>query len=313
MYIHIVPNRESKPCVLLRESYRDEDGKTKNRTLSNLSHLPGHAIKALKASLSGELKDGAVSLRDSFRISKSLPHGHVKAILGTIKNIGLDKIVSCADERELKLVLGMIVSRIIEPRSKLFTARELNKETATSTLAEELEISKCSSDDLYGAMDWLHDRQTRIENKIAKKHLQDGALLLYDVTSTYFEGTKCPMAKYGHNRDGKKGKLQIVIGLLCAKDGCPIAVEIFEGNTKDNTTIHNQILKVKNRFNVNKVVIVGDRGMITNVEIENEFTKNNGIDWITCLRSTSIKKLLIEGHLQLSLFDELNKPCANEF
>ena len=263
MHIHIIPNRNSKPCILVRESYR-EAGKVKKRTLANLSHLPKHAIELLKVAIKEGPLTNIPALKDSFEIKQSLPHGHVKSVLEVAKKIGLANIISSKPGKELQLVMAMIISRIIYPKSKLSTSRGLDTETRNSTLSQELGIEECSSNDLYKAMDWLIKRQSRIEKKLADKHLEDRTLVLYDITSTYFEGDSCPIAKFGYSRDKKRGKKQIVIGLLCAKDGCPVSVEVFEGNLKDYLTVKAQLNKLKERFGISRVVFVGDRGMITN-------------------------------------------------
>jgi transposase len=301
MYIERVPNRNSPPAVLLRESYR-EGTKIRKRTLANLSKLPDTVVDNLKIVLKG----GAAieNLSNSFSVERSLPHGHVAAVLGTIKKLDLHNLIAADNSTKRSLVLAMIVARILDPRSKLATARGLNSETCFSSLSEILSLEKADEDDLYLAMDWLAEKQEFIENKLAKRHLIEGTLVLYDVSSTYFEGTQCPLARYGYNRDKKKGFLQIVFGLLCDKRGCPIAVEVFEGNTPDSTTITTQIEKVRQRFGIEQVVWVGDRGMITNTRIIADFKQVSGLDWITALRAAQIRKLLEQEAVQLSLFDE---------
>lgn len=301
MYIERVPNRNSPPAVLLRESYR-EGGKIRKRTLANLSKLPDTVIDNLRIVLKG----GAAieNLSESFSVERSLPHGHVAAVLGTIKKLSLHNLIARDNSRKRALVLAMIVARILDPRSKLATARGLNSETCFSSLSELLGLEKADEDELYEAMDWLVSRQESIENELAKIHLFEGALVLYDVSSTYFEGTQCPLARYGYNRDKKKGFLQIVFGLICDKLGCPVAVEVFEGNTSDTTTITAQIEKVRHRFGIQQVVWVGDRGMITNTRILAEFQPIDGLDWITALRAPQIRKLVEQEAVQLSLFDE---------
>jgi transposase len=301
MYIERVPNRNSPPAVLLRESYR-EGTKIRKRTLANLSKLPDTVVDNLKIVLKG----GAAieNLSNSFSVERSLPHGHVAAVLGTIKKLDLHNLIAADNSTKRSLVLAMIVARILDPRSKLATARGLNSETCFSSLSEILSLEKADEDDLYTAMDWLAEKQEFIENKLAKRHLIEGSLVLYDVSSTYFEGTQCPLARYGYNRDKKKGFLQIVFGLLCDKRGCPIAVEVFEGNTSDSTTITTQIEKVRQRFGIEQVVWVGDRGMITNTRIIADFKQVSGLDWITALRAAQIRKLVEQEAVQLSLFDE---------
>jgi len=301
MYIERVPNRNSPPAVLLRESYR-EGSRIRKRTLANLSKLPDSVVDNLKIVLKG----GAAieNLSESFSVVRSLPHGHVAAVLGTLKKLDLHNLIAAGNSRKRALVLAMIVARILDPRSKLATARGLNSETCFSSLSELLGLEKADEDELYEAMDWLTSRQESIENELANRHLTEGALVLYDVSSTYFEGTQCPLARYGYNRDKKKGFLQIVFGLICDKRGCPIAVEVFEGNTSDTTTITAQIEKVRHRFGIQQVVLVGDRGMITNTRILAEFQPVEGLDWITALRTPQIRKLVEQEAVQLSLFDQ---------
>lgn len=303
MYIERVPNRNSPPAVLLRESYR-EGSKIRKRTLANLSKLPDSVIDNLKIVLKG----GAAieNLSESFSVVRSLPHGHVAAVLGTLKKLNLHNLIAPENSKKRSLVLAMIVARILDPRSKLATARGLNSETCFSSLSEILGLEQADEDELYEAMDWLVSQQELIENELAKRHLTEGALVLYDVSSTYFEGTQCPLARYGYNRDKKKGFLQIVFGLICDKRGCPIAVEVFEGNTSDTTTITAQIEKVRHRFGIQQVVWVGDRGMITNTRILADFQPVDGLDWITALRTPQIRKLVEQEAIQLSLFDEID-------
>ena len=285
---------------LLRRTYR-EDGKVKHETLGNISHLPPDIIDGIRAALSGE---PLVPAGDAFDIVRTLPHGHVVAVLGTLRNLALEQVLASRPSRERTLVVAMICARVIDPGSKLFTARTLNSETCSSSLGHELGEENASEDDLYRAMDWLEKRQRRIEGKLAKKHLRDGSLVLYDVTSSYYTGTHCKLAKRGHNRDRKKGFPQIVYGLLCNVDGCPVAVEVFEGNTADPTTLAPQIKKIRERFGIKRVVMVGDRGMITSARIEEELRPVEGLEWITALRAPAIKKLAEQGLVQLSLFDE---------
>jgi hypothetical protein len=301
MYIERVPNRNSPPAVLLRESYR-EGSRIRKRTLANLSKLPDSVVDNLKIVLKGG--SAIENLSESFSVERSLPHGHVAAVLGTIKKLSLHNLIAQDNSRKRALVLAMIVARILDPRSKLATARGLNSETCFSSLSELLGLEKADEDELYEAMDWLVSRQESIENELANRHLSEGALVLYDVSSTYFEGTQCPLARYGYNRDKKKGFLQIVFGLICDKLGCPIAVEVFEGNTSDTTTITAQIEKVRHRFGIQQVVWVGDRGMITNTRILAEFQPVEGLDWITALRTPQIRKLVEQEAVQLSLFDQ---------
>ncbi len=300
MYIESVPNRNSPPCLLLRESFR-QSGKVRKRTLANLTHWPPELIEGLRRLLKG---GKVVEELPDFEIVRSLPHGHVAATLGVLRKLGLEKLIASRHSRQRDLVVAMIVARVIDPRSKLATARGLSGETAFTSLGEVLGISDANADDLYDAMDWLLGRQERIEQALAAKHLHDGTLVLYDVTSTYFEGRTCPLARLGYNRDGKKGKLQIVIGLLCDVEGRPVAVEVFEGHVGDPATLASQVRKIRQRFGLRRVVLVGDRGMITEARIREDLQEIEGLDWITALRAPAIRRLVAEGSLQPSLFDE---------
>ncbi|MFQ5479630.1 MAG: IS1634 family transposase, partial [Candidatus Binatia bacterium] len=284
---------------LLRRSYR-EDGKVKHQTVGNISHLPPDLIDTIRARLRGDLPPRG----DGFEILRTLPHGHVAAVLGTLRSIGLDRLIASRPSRERTLIVAMLAARIIDPRSKLATARGLQGETATSSLALELDFELESPRQLYEALDWLGERQKRIENKLAKKHLRDGSLILYDVSSSFYTGTHCSLAKFGHNRDGKNGYPQIVYGLLCNSDGCPIAVEVFEGNTSDPKTLQSQVDKILKRFRLERVILVGDRGMLTSKRIDETIREVEGLDWITALRAESIRKLVEQGQIQPSLFDE---------
>jgi len=300
MYIESVPNRDSPPAILLRESYR-EGGKVKKRTLLNLSDWPSERIAGFKALLKG----GTVIPREqeAITIIRSLPHGHVAAALGAARKIGLDRLIGPDGNRCRDLVLALAVSRILDPGSKLAAARALSPETAASSLGAELGLGPVDEEELYAALDWLAVRQSAIETALAKRHLTGGTLVLYDVTSSSMEGRCCPLAQFGYNRDGKKGKLQIVYGLLCAPDGCPIAVEVFEGSTGDPSTLGNQVTKLKQRFGLDHVVLVGDRGMITQARITQDI-KPAGLDWITALRAPAIRGLIDGGAFQMSLFDD---------
>src|SRR6266404_3720929 len=307
MYVEAVPNRGSPPAILLRESYR-EAGKIKKRTLLNLSDWPHERIAGFKALLKG----GTVIPKDqdAITIIRSLPHGHVEAALGSARRIGLDRLLgpkpapAQADGNRCRdLVLALAISRILDPGSKLAAARALSPDTATSSLGEQLALGVVDEDELYGALDWLAVRQPAIEAALAKRHLSGGTLVLYDVSSSYLEGRCCPLAQFGYSRDGKRGKLQIVYGLLCASDGCPVAIEVFAGSTADPTTLTSQVTKLKERFALDHVVLVGDRGMITQARISKDI-KPAGLDWITALRAPAIKALLEGGALQMSLFDD---------
>ena len=301
MYVALVPNRKSPPAYLLREGYR-EDGKVKSRTLANLSHWPLAKIDRLRRVLRDEVLSGAA---DGVTMLRSLPHGHVAAVLGTARKIGLDRLLSAgkAPAQLASLVLAMIVARVIDPASKLATARQLDAATATASLGPLLELDTVTEQDLYAALDWLLSQQSRIENRLAQRHLRQGTLVLYDVSSTYFEGRTCPLARRGYSRDGKRDKPQIVFGLLCAHDGCPVAVEVFEGNTADPATLAAQVDQLRQRFQLDHVVLVGDRGMITEARIDTVL-RPAGLDWITALRAPSIRTLLDQAAFQLSLFDE---------
>jgi hypothetical protein len=300
MYIEAVPNRASPPAILLRESYRD-GGRIKKRTLANLSDWPVELVEGLRTLLKGGTAIAAD--RAPIIVRRSLPHGAVAAVLGALRAIGLDRMLGAAGDRCRDLVIAMLVNRIIAPASKAATARMLDGQTAASSLGAVLNLGAVDEDELYAALDWLGERQPTIEKSLARKHLEDGALVLYDVSSSYMEGRCCPLAKFGYNRDGKKGKLQIVYGLLCSADGRPIAIEVFEGNTGDPATLAVHIAKLKQRFALKHVVLVGDRGMITQARIDRELVPA-GLDWITALRAPAIRALADAGALQMSLFDE---------
>jgi len=300
MYIDIVPNRNSPPAVLLRESSRVGQ-KIIKRTLSNLSDWPPAQVDALRRILKGE---SLVSFSDALQIERSLPHGHVAAALGTVRRIGLESDLARSAAPERDLVCALIVARILHPASKLATARGLHEQTASSSLGMLRGWNPVDEDHLYAAMDWLLSRQARIEDKLAARHLEEGTVVLYDVTSTYFEGRRCPLARYGHSRDERPGNLQIVFGLLTNHQGCPVAVEVFEGNTGDPKTVAAQIGKLRQRFRLQQVVMVGDRGMLTSARIREDLETEEGVRWITALRAPQIQQLVADGKLQLSLFDQ---------
>ena len=302
MYIERVPNRNSPPAVLLRESYR-EGGKVRKRTLANLSKWPDELVEGLRILLKGGV--ALPSMDDAFEILRSRPHGHVAAVLGTLRALGLEKLLDRRPSRERALAVAMIVARVLDPRSKLAIARSLGGETMSHTLGGELGVEDADADELYRAMDWLLRRRDRIERHLAGRRLADGSLVLCDVTSTYFEGRKCPLARRGYSRDGKRGKLQIVFALLCDGEGCPVAVEVFEGNTADPGVVGAQVAKLRERFSLSRIVLVGDRGLITGARIREEL-RPAGLGWITALRADAIRKLAGGGDLQLSLFDERN-------
>ncbi len=300
MYVVKVPNRGSPPAILLRESYR-EAGKVKNRTLANLSSWPDAKVDALTRVLKGQ-PPPAAPLDEAFEITRSLPHGHVAAVLGTARQLGLGELIDPMPSRHRDLVVAMAVAQVIAPDSKLAIARGLREETAASSLGEVLHLGSCDEDDLYAAMDYLHDRQDTIQDTLAARHLGGGTLVLYDVSSAAFEGRTCPLGAIGHPKDGVHGRLQIVYGLLTSRDGIPVAIEVFKGNTGDPTTVAAQVTKVKDRFGIEKVVLVGDRGMLTAARLR-EDVRPAGLDWITALRAPQVKALVRDGDLQLSLFD----------
>ena len=300
MHIDVVPNRNSKPAVLLRESFRDDHKNPRKRTIANLSNLPMDQIESIRRILRGEK---LVSTEDIFEIipDGSRYHGHVEAVLSAMKRLGFDNLIRSRPCRERDLVVAMVVARIVEPQSKLATSLWWH----TTTLPEMLGVSDANEDDLYAAMDWLLERQQRIENKLAARHLENDALALYDLTSSYFEGVTCPLAKLGFNRDGKKGKLQINYGLLTNERGIPLSVSVFEGNTGDPKTLMPQVTKVRKNFGIDRFVLVGDRGMITQTQI-GALREIGGIDWITALRYEAIRKLVNDRVIQMGLFDERN-------
>jgi transposase len=302
MYLETVPNRTSRPAVLLREGWR-EQGKIRKRTLANLSDWADDRLEALRAVLKGDLSFRAAAAPRPFDIVRTRPHGHVVAALGTLRLSGLDTLLAARRSPQRERVLGMIVARILAPRSKLATARGLADETLSSTLGEVLGLEACTEDELYEAMDWLVPRQEKIEAALAKRHLGERTLALYDLTSTYFEGRRCPLARFGHSRDGKRDKLQIVFGVLTNAEGCPVAVEVFAGNTADPKTLGAVVGKLRERFGLERIVLVGDRGMITNARIREDL-QTPGIEWITALRAPQIQALRDAGSLQLSLFDQ---------
>lgn len=284
---------------LLRRSFR-EGGKVKHQTLGNLSHLPPDVIDTIRQRLAGKTPEG----QGPREIVRSLPHGHVAAILGVLRQIGVQDMLASRPSRPRSLVLAMIVMRLIAPQSKLATCRGLKAETATTSLAVELELGEVAEEELYQALDWLGARQTRIETKLARRHLQDGTLVLYDVSSSYYTGHRAGLVRFGYNRDGKNGFPQIVYGLLCNAEGCPVAIEVFAGNTADPKTLGPQVEKLRRRFGVARVVLVGDRGMITSKRIDESLRGVEGLDWITALRADSIQKLASQGLIQPSLFDQ---------
>jgi len=301
MYVTVVPNRNSPPATLLRESYR-EGGKTKNRTLANLSHWPSDKIELLRAVLRG---DKLLPADQVLQIERALPHGHVLAALATARRAGLEELLPRrGSQRKRDLAYGLIIARLLEPAAKLATARMLDPATASHSLGETLGLGSVNANEVYASLDWLGKEQDFIETTLARRHLKEGALMLYDVTSTYLEGQCCELAKHGYSRDHRRDRPQLVVGLMCAADGCPIAVEVFEGNTADPATLSAQIEKLKQKFKLRRVVMVGDRGMLTSARID-ETLRPAGLDWITALRAPAIQALAAAGGpLQLSLFDD---------
>jgi hypothetical protein len=294
MYIERVPNRNSRPALLLREAWRE--GKTvRKRTVANLTDWPAAKVEALRRVLRGE---GLAAPAPLFTVERALPHGHVEALLGTIRRLGLDTLLAAKRCRERDLVLALLVERLLHPCSKLATTRLW----ATTTLAEELAVGDATADEVYAAMDWLEARQTRIEQKLAHRHLGDGARVFYDVSSSFYEGHTCPLAQFGHDRDGKHGLPVIVYGVLTDAAGRPVAIEVYPGNTGDPTTVPEQVEKLRGRFGLSRVVLVGDRGMLTETQLDT-LRQFPGVGWISALRGPAIRALVEQGSLQLSLFD----------
>ena len=303
MYIESVPNRNSPPAVLLRESYRGEDGKVKKRTIANLTKCKPEVIEGMRALLKGGSVRGE-SLEESLRVERTLPHGHVAAALGLFRKLGMDALLQRKRCEERSLAAALIIARLLDPGSKLALSRQLCRESATSTLAEELGLpEEVSEKDLYRAMAWLLKRQDKIERRLAAKHLQNGQPVLYDLSSTYYEGSTCVLARRGYSRDGKKGTRQINFGLLCSAQGCPVAVEVFPGNTADSATVQAQVNKLKERFGMKKILLVGDRGMLTSARIE-ALRDADDISWISALQSAGVRKLAESGNVQMELFDQ---------
>ena len=300
MFIDVVPNGRSAPAVLLRESYR-EGKRVRKRTIANLGQLPPALIDGLRVLLQG----GAVVGRpgEALEIQRSLPHGHVAAVIATMRKLELPRLRGRTATRERDLALALIASRVTAPGSKLATLRSLAPETACSSLGRVLDLGAIEEREIYAALDWLGAQQLRIERQLARRHLQDGTLVLYDVSSSYLEGRRCELAQHGYSRDHRPDRLQIVYGLLCDREGRPVAVEVFDGNAGDPSTLAAQVDKLKRRFGLRHVVLVGDRGMITSARIR-DTVKPAGFDWISCLRSAQIQDLAKAGPLQLSLFDE---------
>mgnify|MGYP000063309183 CR=1 FL=1 len=297
MHIDIVPNRGARPAYLLRESYR-EGSRVHKRTLANLSSLPDEQILAIRAVLRGE-QLGPIAER--FEAIVSRPHGQVQAVRVAMQRLGFESLVASRASRERDLVCAMVAARIVAPHTKLATTRWWH----TTTLAEDFDVADATEDELYAAMDWLLERQTRIEKKLAARHLSEGGLVLYDLSSSYFEGTTCPLAKLGYSRDGRRGTLQVNYGLLTDARGCPVAISVHEGNVADSQTLIPAVQRLRHDFGIEQLVMVGDRGMVSSKAIE-ALRETDGVGWITALKSVSIRALLEEGQLQLGLFDERN-------
>jgi hypothetical protein len=303
MYIEAVRNRDSPPAVLLRESYR-EGGKVCKRTLANLSCLPEAVIEGLKVLLRGGV--AVANAGELFTVERSLPHGNVAAVLGSARGVGATTWFASAPKELQPILLALLVARVIAPASKLATHRLLHDDTANSSLGRVLGVDQCSADDLYRALDWLHEAQPMIERRLGRQHLAGSTLVLYDLTSTWLTGRCCELAARGHSRDGKRDDPQIVFGLICTGQGCPIAVEVFAGNTADPATVAVQVTKLRERFGIEHIVWVGDRGMLTSARIE-QVLKPQGMDWVSSLRAPQIAQLAAEhGPFQPSLFDERN-------
>lgn len=302
MYIATIPNRGSPPAILLREGYR-ENGKVKTRTLANLSQLPSHAIEALRRSLKGQ---PSVSPDTAFERVDSWHHGHVDAVLRAMKRLRFDSLLGSRPSRERELVIAMVVGRILEPDNNKNSKLANTRWWEITTLPQMLDLGDTHEDELYAAMDWLLERQEAIEKKLASRHLSEGAQVLYDLSSSYFEGTTCPLAALGHNRDGKKGKLQVNYGILTDEQGRPISLSVFPGNTSDGKTLMPQVRAIKDRFGIKSMALVGDRGMISGKLIDETLRGEDGVDWVTALKSSTIRTLVEQKHLQLGLFDDKN-------
>jgi transposase len=300
MYVEVVPNRSSPPAILLRSAAR-QGRKIVKQTLANLSHWPPAQVDLLRRVLKGE---SLVPLSSALQLQRAWPHGHAAATLGLLRRLGLDRLLDRSRSPRRDLVCALIVARVLAPASKLATARALAAETATSSLAALLDLEDPSEDQLYAALDWLAARQARLERQLARRHLAEGSLVLYDLSSTYFEGRRCPLAHFGHSRDERGRNLQIVFGLLTNHEGCPIAIEVFEGNTGDPTTVAPQVEKLRQRFGLRQLVLVGDRGMLTAARIREDLAPHEGLQWITALRAEPIQQLAADGALQMSLFDQ---------
>ena len=291
-HLETIPNRKSRPTVLIRKAWR-EDGRLRKKTLANLTQLPPHIVDGIRG-----LFEGGVAIarpEDVFTIRRSLPHGHVAAVLGTLRSLGMVRILHRVPGRMRDLAVAAVVARVVDPASKLATARALDPETASTSLGAVLGLGPVTGNEMLDMLDWLLERQPWIERSLANRHLGgENTLILYDVSSSYLEGRCCPLAAFGHNRDGKRGKMQVTYGLLCAADGCPVAVEVFAGNAGDPSTVASQVDKVRSRFGIGRVALVGDRSMLTTARIREDL-EPAGLDWISALKTGDIRKLLREG------------------
>jgi len=299
MYVERIRNQSGRYATLVRQSYR-EGKRVLKRTICNISKFPPESVDALQRALRGET---LVNPDDSFSSPPGLAHGHVAAVLGTLRKLGLHTRIARSSSRVRELVLAMIVARVVHPASKLATASGLDPETAPSSLGELLGLGNVSPHELYAAMDWLLERQPDIERRLARRHLDEHSLVLYDLTSTYMEGTHCELAEPGYSRDRKPGTLQVVFGLLCTEEGCPVAVEVFKGSTADPETVPRQVEKLRKSFGLREIVLVGDRGMLTAARIREDLEGVEGLRWITTLRAPAIRKLIAAGAVTPTLFD----------
>jgi len=297
MYIETVPNRNSRPAILLRQGWR-EGKRVRKKTLANLTHWPTEKVEALRQVLKDQR---LIAPEAAFAVERSLPHGHVEALLALSRRLGLERLLSPKRCPERDRVLAMVLERLLHPASKLATTRLWH----STTLAEELGVGDDDEDDLYDAMDWLLKRQERIEQRLARRHLRDDAPVFADVSSSYYEGRTCPLMRFGYNRDGKRGKTQVVYAVLSAPGGCPVAIEAYQGNTADPNTVPDQVTKLQQRFGLERVVLVGDRGLLTQVQIE-QLKRHPGLGWVSALKAPQIRALVEQEALQLSLFDEQN-------
>ena len=297
MYVETVPNRNSRPAILLREGRR-EGARVRKKTLANLTDWPAEKVDALRRVLKGQR---LVSPEAAFAIERSVPHGHVELLLAMVGRLGLDRLIAPKRSPERDRVVAMVVERLLHPASKLATTRLWH----TTTLAGELDLGDADEDALYRAMDWLLARQGRIEGRLARRHLREGGPVFADVSGSYYEGRTCPLMRFGYNRDGKRGRPQVVHTVLTAPGGCPVAVRAYPGNTTDSHTVADQVLKLRGQFGLERVVLVGDRGLLTQVRIEH-LKRHPGLGWVSALRAPQVRSLVEGGALQLSLFDERN-------